>query len=574
MKNLLFYGAASAAIAVATLAHSGVASLSHDSNAIWNNNGLQQTLVAEAKTTYSSVTTNNTLSLWELTTRATTAATAIAGISNGSSLMDEGGGNGGGNRDDSGVGGVVAYVDSFMQALSTTASFMYNNNNNNNSISNMSSNSNVTAVNETPYVPYVMRPETYIVPVLFALIFIVGVLGNGTLIVVFLGVRQMRNVPNTYILSLAIADLLLILTTVPLTSTVYTVDSWPWGSFLCTSSEFIKDVSIGVSVFTLIALSGDRYFAIVDPLRKFHAHGGGKRATRMTIAIAVSIWLLAILCAMPALIGTNVKQLEINSNKSFALCYPFPQEWGAEYAKTMVLMRFLVYYAIPLCIIGAFYVLIARHLMYAASVPGEMQGAVRQVRARRKVAVTVLAFVVIFGICFMPYHIFMLWFYYWPTAQDDYNSFWHVLRIVGFCLSFANSCANPVALYFVSGAFRKHFNRYLFCQGSGVRLKKRHPHNDTLCMHRDASLTSTASKRYYSSTRRSTCHHHSTVRSRLQETTIMANGSQNGGPLTDVSDVALASEFCEHTSHYPSHQQPHQQTLQQQQQYQRQLSFM
>lgn len=36
-----------------------------------------------------------------------------------------------------------------------------------------------------------------------------------------------------------------------------------------------------------------------------------------------------------------------------------------------------------------------------------------QVRARRKVAVTVLAFVVIFGICFLPYHVFFLWFYYW-----------------------------------------------------------------------------------------------------------------------------------------------------------------
>lgn len=72
---------------------------------------------------------------------------------------------------------------------------------------------------------------------------------------------------------MAVADLLVIVTTVPLTSLVYTVDSWPWGSFLCTLSEFIKDVSIGVSVFTLTALSGDRYFAIVDPLRKFHAHG-------------------------------------------------------------------------------------------------------------------------------------------------------------------------------------------------------------------------------------------------------------------------------------------------------------
>ncbi|XP_061398769.1 neuropeptide CCHamide-1 receptor-like, partial [Musca vetustissima] len=230
---------------------------------------------------------------------------------------------------------------------------------------------------ETPYVPYVMRPETYIVPVLFAFIFIVGVLGNGTLIIVFLTVRQMRNVPNTYIFSLALADLLVIVTTVPLTSTVYTVDSWPWGSLLCTMSEFFKDVSIGVSVFTLTALSGDRYFAIVDPLRKFHAHGG-KRATRMTIAIALSIWLLAIICGLPALIGTYIKVVVVNSNKSFSLCYPFPEEWGWEYAKLMVLLRFLVYYAIPLVIIGVFYILIARHLMYAANVPGEMQGAVRQ----------------------------------------------------------------------------------------------------------------------------------------------------------------------------------------------------
>ncbi|XP_055921058.1 neuropeptide CCHamide-1 receptor-like [Eupeodes corollae] len=364
---------------------------------------------------------------------------------------------------------------------------------------------------EIPFVPYVHRPETYIVPVLFAFIFIVGVLGNGTLIVVFLGVRQMRNVPNTYILSLALADLLVIVTTVPLTSTVYTVDSWPWGSFLCTLSEFIKDVSIGVSVFTLTALSGDRYFAIVDPLRKFHAHGGGKRATRMTISIAFSIWILAVLCGLPALISTSVKRVNINSNKSFSLCYPFPDEWGPGYAKLMVLLRFLVYYAVPLIIIGIFYVLIARHLVYTASVPGEMQGAVRQVRARKKVAVTVLAFVVIFGICFLPYHVFMLWFYYWPTSQNDYNSFWHVLRILGFCLSFANSCANPVALYFVSGAFRKHFNRYLFCQGYAVGRKKR---ADTIGA-RDTSLTSTASRRFTS--RRS--YQQSTIQ-RLQDTTV------------------------------------------------------
>lgn len=77
----------------------------------------------------------------------------------------------------------------------------------------------------------------------------------------------------SYILSLALADLLLIVTSVPFVSLIYTLESWPWGSTICTMSEFVKDVSIGVSVFTLTALSSDRFFAIVDPLRKFQGHG-------------------------------------------------------------------------------------------------------------------------------------------------------------------------------------------------------------------------------------------------------------------------------------------------------------
>lgn len=50
---------------------------------------------------------------------------------------------------------------------------------------------------EDIYTPYAQRPETYIVPVLFFIIFVVGVVGNGTLVVIFLRHRAMRNVPNT-----------------------------------------------------------------------------------------------------------------------------------------------------------------------------------------------------------------------------------------------------------------------------------------------------------------------------------------------------------------------------------------
>lgn len=90
------------------------------------------------------------------------------------------------------------------------------------------------------------------------------------------------------------------------------------------------------------------------------------------------------------------------------------------------------------------------------------QGQLRQVQARKKVAKTVLAFVLVFAVCFLPSHVFMLWFHNNPKSQDEYNTFWHVLRIVGFCLSFTNSCINPIALYLVSGTFRKHFDEHLF----------------------------------------------------------------------------------------------------------------
>lgn len=72
---------------------------------------------------------------------------------------------------------------------------------------------------------------------------------------------------------MTLGDLLVIVTVVPYTSIVYTKETWPWGESMCIISETIKDISIGVSVFTLTALSADRFFAIVDPLRKMHTAG-------------------------------------------------------------------------------------------------------------------------------------------------------------------------------------------------------------------------------------------------------------------------------------------------------------
>lgn len=50
---------------------------------------------------------------------------------------------------------------------------------------------------EVHYEGYQYRPETYIVPIIFGIIFLAGLMGNGMLIAVFVKHRTMRNVPNT-----------------------------------------------------------------------------------------------------------------------------------------------------------------------------------------------------------------------------------------------------------------------------------------------------------------------------------------------------------------------------------------
>jgi len=87
-------------------------------------------------------------------------------------------------------------------------------------MTNTSTNHNLS-IND--YYDYTVRPETYIVPVLFAIIFVVGMVGNVTLVLIFVRNKQMRNVPNIYIINLALGDLLVIVSCVPFTSTVYTV---------------------------------------------------------------------------------------------------------------------------------------------------------------------------------------------------------------------------------------------------------------------------------------------------------------------------------------------------------------
>lgn len=301
----------------------------------------------------------------------------------------------------------------------------------------------------------------------------------------FLSAQEMRNVPNILIVSLSLGDFLLILVSVPVTSFLYTFIHWPFGTSMCRLNEYIQTLSLGVSVFTLTALSADRYVAIVQPMTKLTCC-----SRRATVGVALAIWLLSAVLAIPdAVFSTE------NTSQNITACWLYPEELASVYPKFIHSAKLIVFFILPVLTIGFFYIMMARMLIRSnKSVPTESKTAManhhRQIAARKKVARVVLSFVVIFIICWLPRHVFIMW--YWFTA-DLYNQFWHTFKITAFCLQFVNSCVNPFALYFLSRQFRMYYNRYLFCCCRVVWYSSLEPSSTMHNMHGTTRRTSPTS---------------------------------------------------------------------------------
>ncbi|XP_028997741.1 neuromedin-B receptor [Betta splendens] len=312
-------------------------------------------------------------------------------------------------------------------------------------------------------VHYVLR---CVMTSMYVLIITVGLLGNITLVKIFVTNSAMRSVPNIFISSLAVGDLLLLLTCVPLDASRYFFEDWVFGEAACKLIPVIQLTSVGVSVFTLTALSADRYRAIVNPMDIQTTS-----AVFWTCLKAVSIWLLSVLLAVPEAIFSQIVSMQDNHNVTFVNCVPYPMS-NPMHPKIQSVMIFLVYFLIPLVVISVYYYHIARTLIKSAhDMPGEVSDHTRrQMETRKRLAKIVLVFVGLFALCWFPNHVLYMYrsFHY---SQMDVSLAHLIITMLARILSFSSSCVNPFALYLLSDSFRRHFNSQLRC-GPGHRPER------------------------------------------------------------------------------------------------------
>ncbi len=111
---------------------------------------------------------------------------------------------------------------------------------------------------------YQLNPASVIVSVVFSLIFLLGTIGNSLVLAVLLRSGQVGyNTTNLFILNLSVADFFFIIFCVPFQATIYSLEGWVFGSFMCKVVHFFINLTMYASSFTLAAVSVDRWVSLV-----------------------------------------------------------------------------------------------------------------------------------------------------------------------------------------------------------------------------------------------------------------------------------------------------------------------
>lgn len=105
----------------------------------------------------------------------------------------------------------------------------------------------------------------YFLPV-YTILFLLGTFGNGLVIISIIRSSRLRTVTNTYLLNIAIADFLLLLS-IPFLIVTILANGWIFGSILCKMYYNFIHINQYVSSLLLAALSFDRYLAVCHPIR-------------------------------------------------------------------------------------------------------------------------------------------------------------------------------------------------------------------------------------------------------------------------------------------------------------------
>ncbi|XP_025095290.1 neuropeptide CCHamide-2 receptor-like isoform X3 [Pomacea canaliculata] len=335
--------------------------------------------------------------------------------------------------------------------------------------------SNDDVLNDTEDSAPDLEPPMYLMvytTALALLIFLVGVLGNLLVILVVCRIRSMRTRMNYFLVSLSLADLLVLLVCEPTAIMVlYTKDVWLLGEAMCKIVPFLENAAHHCSILSLLAISIERYLAICHPFRQ---HRRGKALTDL-LTICLS-WVVALLVAIPFALMSELTVELFYDGTWQTTCRTTTRIPGMQ---LFIILDFALVMILPLGVLTVLYTIIILRISASAcaclgSVKQEEVHGGRLAQSRNQVVWMMVAVVVLFYVCLLPMRAFILWLVFSPaSSQEDlgFVAFHNVLNITRL-LTYINSAGNPIIYGLLSTKFRKAFRTLMPACTMGTFLSR------------------------------------------------------------------------------------------------------
>ncbi|KAG9333672.1 hypothetical protein JZ751_010742 [Albula glossodonta] len=281
--------------------------------------------------------------------------------------------------------------------------------------------------------------RSWFMPTIYSLICFVGLVGNLLVMLTYVYFKQLKTMTDVYLLNLAAADLLFVLT-LPFWA-ANCLEKWELGLFLCKAMYSIYKISFFSGMLLLTCISVDRYFAIA---RAVKAHRHRSQAVYFSKVSSIALWAVALLFSVPEMTFTHLSENQT--------CTPFAGD-SSQLRVGIQVGQMVAGFALPALVMGFCYFAIVQTLIQARNFE------------KNKAIKVIFAVVAVFLLFQVPYNLTML-VTTLNTAQGGSkdcafeNGLLYAVDITQ-SLAFMRCCINPFLYAFIGVKFRHNLLKLL-----------------------------------------------------------------------------------------------------------------
>ncbi|XP_038247562.1 thyrotropin-releasing hormone receptor [Dermochelys coriacea] len=300
-----------------------------------------------------------------------------------------------------------------------------------------------------------------------------GIVGNIMVVLVVLRTKYMRTPTNCYLVSLAVADLtVLVAAGLPnITESLY--GSWVYGYVGCLCITYLQYLGINASSCSITAFTVERYIAICHPI-KAQFICTFSRAKKIIIFVWAFTSIYCTLWFFLLDLNTVVYKDTIIVSCGYKV--------SRSYYSPIYMMDFGIFYVVPMILATVLYGLIAR-ILFLNPIPSDpkenpktrrnnsthqnktmnsrmtKRGFSSTIASRRQVTKMLAVVVILFAFLWMPYRTLVV---VNSFLSNPFQENWFLL-FCRICI-YLNSAINPIIYNLMSQKFRASFKKLCNCQ--------------------------------------------------------------------------------------------------------------